>query len=54
VLCQISPAGLKVLERLDDPMDDVDSKSMGRLTQEQVGQLIEFLAEIRDANRDTE
>jgi DNA-binding MarR family transcriptional regulator len=54
ILCQISAAGLKVLERLDAPMDAVDSGSMGRLTQQQLEQLIVYLAEIREANREPE
>lgn len=54
VLCQISAAGLKVLERLDESMDDLDSNCMGNLTQAQLDQLIAFLAEIREANREPE
>ena len=54
VLCQISAAGLKALERLDASMDQLDSNCMGNLTQAQLDQLIAFLAEIRDANREPE
>lgn len=54
VLCQINAAGLKVLERLDDSMDHLDSNCMGNLTQAQLDQLIAFLAEIREANREPE
>ncbi|HET7437540.1 MAG TPA: MarR family transcriptional regulator [Thermoanaerobaculia bacterium] len=50
VLCQITPAGLKLLERLDDAIDEYDSSSMGKLSEPQIEQLIEFLEEIRDAN----
>lgn len=47
VLCQITPAGLRVLERLDAPMDQLDDATTGTLTQEQVESLLEILSEIR-------
>jgi DNA-binding MarR family transcriptional regulator len=47
VLCQITPAGLRVLERLDAPMDQLDDATIGTLTQEQVESLLEILSEIR-------
>lgn len=50
VLCQITPAGLKVLEKLDPAIDDFDGNSMGPLTDEQLETLLDLLAEIRAAN----
>jgi DNA-binding MarR family transcriptional regulator len=51
-LCQITPAGLKLLERLDPPIDEFDSASMGSLTEEQIQQFLDCLSEIRAANPD--
>jgi DNA-binding MarR family transcriptional regulator len=50
VLCQITPAGLKLLEKLDEPVNEFDTKSCGELTDEQLDHLIQFLAEVRAAN----
>ena len=50
VLCQITPAGLKLLERLDPDIDALDSRTMGDLTDAQIDQLLDFLSEIRRAN----
>ena len=47
VLCQITSAGLKVLERLDAPMDGLDDATTGTLTPEQIESLLEILSEIR-------
>ncbi|HEY0155672.1 MAG TPA: MarR family transcriptional regulator [Thermoanaerobaculia bacterium] len=47
VLCQITPAGLRVLERLDGPMDQLDDTTTGTLAPEQVESLLEILSEIR-------
>ena len=48
VLCQITPAGLRVLERLDDPIDRLDDATTGTLPQERVETLLEILTEIRE------
>lgn len=50
VLCQITPAGLKLLERLDDPINEFDSTSMGTLSEAKIQQLIDLLEEVRSAN----
>ncbi|HEX8252490.1 MAG TPA: MarR family transcriptional regulator [Thermoanaerobaculia bacterium] len=47
VLCQITPAGLRLLERLDDPMNVLDDNVTGTLPPEQVDALLEILSEIR-------
>ena len=47
VLCQITPAGLRILERLDGPMDALDDAFASQLTLEQTDQLIEALDLIR-------
>ncbi|HEX6098857.1 MAG TPA: MarR family transcriptional regulator [Thermoanaerobaculia bacterium] len=48
VLCQITPAGLRVLERLDAPMDALDDAFAGRLGDEQLAAFIETLDLLRD------
>jgi DNA-binding MarR family transcriptional regulator len=50
VLCQITASGLKVLERLDGPIDEFDAKSTSTLAPERLELLLELLAEIRAAN----
>ena len=50
VLCQITPAGLKLLERLDPDIDAFDSSAMGDLTDEQLDVLLDLLSAIRRAN----
>lgn len=47
VLCQITPAGLRVLERLEEPMNRLDDATTGTLPPEQVELLLEILGEIR-------
>lgn len=47
ILCQITPSGLKILEKLDGPVNDYDKTSMGSLSETEVDQLIELLSEIR-------
>lgn len=51
VLCQITPAGLRVLETLDPAMDQLDDTTTGTLSEEQVDQLLAYLAEVREATR---
>jgi DNA-binding MarR family transcriptional regulator len=48
VLCQITPAGLRLLERLDAPMDALDDAFAGRLGEEQLDTFIETLDLLRD------
>ena len=48
VLCQITPAGLRLLERLDRPMDQLDEATAANLTDEQIDHLLETLAQIRE------
>lgn len=47
VLCQITPAGLRVLERLEAPMDALDDGFAAQLSPEQLDQLIEALDLLR-------
>jgi DNA-binding MarR family transcriptional regulator len=47
VLCQITPAGLRLLESLEERMDALDDATTGTLTPEQVESLLEILSEIR-------
>jgi DNA-binding MarR family transcriptional regulator len=46
-LCQITPAGLKVLDVLEEPMDRLDDDFIGQLAADKVDLLIDALAEIR-------
>ncbi|MFL6245805.1 MAG: MarR family winged helix-turn-helix transcriptional regulator [Thermoanaerobaculia bacterium] len=48
VLCQITPAGLRILERLEEPMNRLDDATTGTLPPEQVEALLEILGEIRE------
>ena len=47
VLCQITPSGMRVLDRLQDPMNRFDDATTGTLAPEQVEALLEILGEIR-------
>ncbi len=47
VLCQITPAGLRVLERLDGPIDALDDSFASRLTPEQLDTFIDVLDILR-------
>jgi DNA-binding MarR family transcriptional regulator len=49
VLCQISPAGLKVLESLDGPVTEWDAAIVRRLSEEQLTTLLQSLDLIRAA-----
>jgi DNA-binding MarR family transcriptional regulator len=49
VLCQITPAGLRILERLDEPMNKLDDATTGTLAPEHVDTLLQVLAEIRES-----
>jgi MarR family transcriptional regulator, organic hydroperoxide resistance regulator len=48
VLCQITAAGLRVLERLEEPMNRLDDATTGNLPSERVEALLEILGEIRE------
>ena len=50
VLCQVTPAGLRLLERLEGPMNGLDDALAGRLTDAQLDSLLEILSEIRLIN----
>lgn len=47
VLCTISPAGLDLLRRIDEPMDEADRASMEGLTPECRQRLLELLDSVR-------
>jgi DNA-binding MarR family transcriptional regulator len=47
VLCQITPAGMRVLDRLQDPMNRFDDATTGTLSPERVEALLDILGEIR-------
>jgi DNA-binding MarR family transcriptional regulator len=48
VLCQITPAGLRLLERLDATMNQLDDHVTGKLGPEQIDALLDALGEIRE------
>ena len=48
ILCQITPAGLRVLERLEEPMNRLDDATTGTIPSEKVEALLEILGEIRE------
>lgn len=47
VLCQITPAGLRILERLEGPVNELDDSLSGVLTDDQLQSLLDLLSEIR-------
>ena len=48
VLCQITSSGLRLLERLEAPMNRLDDATTGTLAPGQVEALLEILGEIRE------
>ena len=50
VLCQITPAGLRLLERLDGPMDELDDHFAAGATDAQLDTLLDVLEVIRAQN----
>lgn len=48
VLCQITPAGLRLLDRLEGPMNELDDATAGTLDAEKVEELLETLTRIRE------
>lgn len=51
VLCQITTAGLRLLERLDPVMDELDDATTGTLSPEEIDTLLSLLSRIRDSAR---
>lgn len=49
VLCQITPAGLRVLEQLEEPLDVIDDAIGTELDDREIALLLEFLGRIRNA-----
>jgi DNA-binding MarR family transcriptional regulator len=47
VLCRLTPQGLKLLARLDAPIDEADDFMMSGLNERQLGVLIDLLGQIR-------
>ena len=48
VLCQITPAGIRLLDRLQEPIDALDELTARSLTGEQLDIFIEVLSTIRE------
>jgi DNA-binding MarR family transcriptional regulator len=46
-LCQITPAGQRIVDKLDPRMDELDDRTTGTIPAEQIDRLLEILAEIR-------
>ena len=51
VVCRITPAGLELLDRLTEPMDQADDESLSMLSVEEQEQLIGLLDRIRQSHR---
>jgi DNA-binding MarR family transcriptional regulator len=49
VLCQITPAGLRVLERVEEPMNRLDDQIADALAPDQIDALLEVLGAIRES-----
>jgi DNA-binding MarR family transcriptional regulator len=47
VLCQITSAGLRVLDQLEEPLNQLDDTTTGNLSPEQVEAFLDMLSEIR-------
>ena len=47
VLCWLTPAGLDLVERLDEPVDSADAKAVAMLTPEEQDRLLGMLSSIR-------
>ncbi|HYC58420.1 MAG TPA: winged helix DNA-binding protein [Thermoanaerobaculia bacterium] len=48
VLCQITPSGLRLLERLDDRVNVLDDRTTGNIPPDKVDILLEILSDIRE------
>ncbi len=51
VLCQITPAGQRLLESLDPAMDHLDDSVTGDIPDKDIGLLLDLLAQIRETAR---
>jgi DNA-binding MarR family transcriptional regulator len=51
VLCWVTPAGLELLERLDEPIDNVEFEAVARLSEEEQTQLLQLLEAVRTHQR---
>jgi DNA-binding MarR family transcriptional regulator len=49
VLTRITASGLELLARLDDPVNDLDQRRMGVLSEAELATLVELLAKVRRA-----
>ena len=47
VYCQLTVPGLRVVERLDDPVDTADAATMNILTQDEIESLLAMLSKVR-------
>jgi DNA-binding MarR family transcriptional regulator len=47
VLCWLTPAGLELVERLDEPVDSADAEAVGMLTPEEQERLLRMLDTLR-------
>ena len=48
VLCQITPAGLRLLERLDERVNAFDDRTTSNIPPEKIDLLLEILSDIRE------
>ena len=51
VLCQITSTGLRLLERLDQPMDELDDETAAALSEDEIDRLLDSLTRIRTIAR---
>jgi MarR family transcriptional regulator, organic hydroperoxide resistance regulator len=51
VLCWLTPAGLELVERLDEPVDSADAEAVAMLTPEEQERLLRMLDAIRTGAR---
>jgi len=51
VLCWLTPAGLELVERLDEPVDSADAQAVAMLTPEEQERLLRMLDAIRSGPR---
>jgi DNA-binding MarR family transcriptional regulator len=51
VLCWLTPAGLELVERLDEPVDSADAEAVAMLTPEEQERLLRMLDAIRSGSR---
>jgi DNA-binding MarR family transcriptional regulator len=47
VLCWLTPAGIELVERLDEPVDSADAEAVAMLTSEEQEHLLRMLDAIR-------